>query len=197
MPIHNTTSTMCVSVCVCMCVRVCVHVCACVRACVCACVCVRVYLQTPFDFTAVFYSSSIILYPSDLDECASYPPPCDEESEFCSNLKGTYACKCKADYTRVEGKCTSWQKADEIREQKSEKKTKKKKKKSGTSEEDQVDDIKRVVFPWYHLLLPLSTFYLVYHYAKPNAYTSTGLVFGLVAMGIIALKRPDLLDNDF
>ena len=139
---------------------------------------------------------------TDLDECSSYPPPCDEVSEFCSNNQGSYACKCQSGFTRVEGKCVSWQEADEIRSKLSEKRSKKKKKKSGsaTENEDIHDDDfgggKKVVYPWYQLLLPLSLFYYAYHYAQPNSFTSIGLVFGLVAMAIIAHKKAGLLNDD-
>ena len=53
--------------------------------------------------------------------------------------------------------------------------------------------MKRVVYPWYHMILPLSLAYIAYHYAQVNVFTSIGLVFGLIAMAMIAVKQ---LDDD-
>jgi hypothetical protein len=108
----------------------------------------------------------------DVDECDS--SPCDTSSELCINEAGGYKCKCAAGYTRVQGRCTQWEEAEKIRG----KERKKKKAKTSSSE--------RPHYPWYHLLLPVTIFYLTYKYSKPTMATSVMMTFGFLSIYLIA-----------
>lgn len=83
----------------------------------------------------------------------------------------------------MRNQCITWEEAEERQRQQELKRGKKKKKAKATGKRDE-----RVVFPWYHLLLPVTIFYLSYKYVKPTIGTSIGLLFGFVAMGLIAHK---------
>lgn len=82
----------------------------------------------------------------------------------------------------MRNQCITWEEAEERQHQEELKRGKKKKAKPTGKRDEQV------IFPWYHLLLPVTILYLSYKYVKPTIGTSIGLLFGFVAMGLIANK---------
>ena len=66
-------------------------------------------------------SLSHTLY-TDINECEGVTP-CESETETCSNLIGSFKCKCKPGLVRVEGNCV-----EKIAKESNSKKRKKKKK---------------------------------------------------------------------
>ena len=133
-----------------------------------------------------------------MNECLAPVNPCNEVSESCFNTKGSFTCKCRSGYTRVEGKCTSWEEAEEKRSNQALKNKKKKKKSKSAGRTGEDESSKQVTYPWYHLILPLTLLYLSYHYVKPTVFTTTGIIFGLLSAGIIAQKKinMDLVTNN-
>lgn len=127
-----------------------------------------------------------VIFPCsiDIDECEDSPGPCDSETEVCSNLPGTYTCKCRAGHVKgEEGRCVTQDQRDQQRDQQREaKKTKKKrrKKKQGNHEEVEEEEERRV-YAWYYGVVPLTLAYLACKYWRPNAITSA-LIILFVAM---------------
>ena len=107
--------------------------------------------------------------------------PCDADSETCSNLIGSFKCKCNSGLIRVEGRCVE-KVAKEKKESK--KKTKKKKKKAKKDVGEGESGTKRMQFPWYHTLAPLSLAILTYKYSQPNLFTSVSMAVLLVSAGL-------------
>ena len=127
----------------------------------------------------------------DVNECES--SPCDQSTELCSNTAGSYACKCLQGLVRSgEGKCVPDANLDEAGQKKSKKKRKSKKGAGSKNTEQQQpgaeDDITRVVFPWYHIMLPLVLLWIVYKYSQPSLYTSLFMTFSFLAAGLIGNK---------
>ena len=109
---------------------------------------------------------------ADVNECEGETSLCDVDNETCSNLIGSFSCKCKTGLIRVEGKCVD----KVVKTNESKKKTKKRKKpQKGIAE----DDVKRTEFPWYHILAPLTVAIVTYKYSEPNLVTSAILTFVL------------------
>ena len=121
-------------------------------------------------------------FPPDIDECDNDPPPCDTATETCSNLLGTFACKCQEELVKGEdGRCVTRDEREAQRQAKKEKKMKKKKKRMeaeqrGNEGEESADGDGPVQYPWYYMLGPLSGSYVVYKYWRPNLATSVGIV---------------------
>lgn len=126
---------------------------------------------------------------TDIDECNTLSP-CDSVSEKCINEDGSYKCKCKAGYTRHQGKCTEWEEAERLRNQLQDRDNKKKKKRSKTATNEGNEEMShdRRVFPWYHLLLPVALSYLGRRFVRPTLGTSVGIIFSVVAIYLIAQK---------
>lgn len=105
---------------------------------------------------------------------------CDAETEVCSNLIGTYVCKCKEELVKgEEGKCVTEDERDGQRQLRKAKKKKKKKKKVAAergNDREISDEEKRVLYSWYYTLAPLIASYLVYKYWRPNLVTSVGII---------------------
>lgn len=89
------------------------------------------------------------------------------------------------------GVCKSWEEAEKLRDEAAAKKERKKKKKQkgNSAQKEEEGDIKRVIFPWYHLLFPISLAVVVYRYVKLDTLASIGVVFAIVAMGLIGQKK--------
>ncbi|CAI8056580.1 Cysteine-rich with EGF-like domain protein 2-B [Geodia barretti] len=115
----------------------------------------------------------------DVNECED-ESVCDVDSENCSNLIGSFKCKCKPGLVRVEGKCVE----KVVKERESKKKTKKKKKakKDGAGEGE--EETKRMQFPWYHVLAPLSLAIVTYKFSRPNLASSVSMTVVLVAAAL-------------
>jgi len=125
----------------------------------------------------------------DVDECDSDSAPCNETTEVCSNMPGSYVCKCAGDLVRgVNEECVTEAERKKQRDALKEKKKRKKKKKvkKGNSKEDG-DGIVRRYYPWYYILAPLIFSYLAYKYWKPNLVTSVGMV---LFVGVSATLAP-------
>ena len=105
---------------------------------------------------------------------------CDVDSENCSNLIGSFKCKCKPGLVRVEGKCV--EKVAKERESKKKTKKKKKAKKDGAGEGE--EETKRMQFPWYHVLAPLSVAIVTYKFSRPNLASSVSMTVVLVAAAL-------------
>lgn len=127
----------------------------------------------------------------DVNECEGGTAPCDEATEVCSNLLGTYSCKCKSGLVKgEEGKCVTAEEREAQREAKKAKKKKKKRKKKeaeaeqGKTEEDPVD--KRRIYPWYYMVAPLTATYVSYKYLKPNLITSMGIILFITASATLS-----------
>ena len=147
----------------------------------------------------VFFSNTFYLYMViDIDECEVEPSPCDSEKEVCSNLVGTYVCKCKEGLVKGEdGKCVTEEERDRQvgeRTMKNQKKKKKKKKKSkkGKVEGDVGEEEMRQHYSWYYALAPLTSSYLVYKYWKPNLVTSMGIILFICVSSTLS---PDALSR--
>ena len=113
---------------------------------------------------------------TDINECEG-ESPCDGDTETCSNLIGSFKCKCNPGLIRVDEKCVE----KVVKEPKKPKK-KKKKTKKGESEEEPV----RPDFPWYHILAPLTLAIITYKYSQPTLVTSVVMTLPLI---IAALHR--------
>ena len=127
----------------------------------------------------------VISFPCcvDIDECEDSPGPCNSETEACSNLPGTYTCKCQTGYVKgEEGRCVTQEQRDQQREAKKAKKKKKKRKKKGNEkEEEKEEEEERRVYGWSYGVVPLTLAYLACKYWRPNAVTSA-LIILFVAM---------------
>ena len=114
-----------------------------------------------------------------MNECEELDSLCDTESETCSNLIGSFKCKCRPGLVRVEGKCV--EKIVEPTKKKSKKKKKKAKRDSAPGEGGGTG---RMQFPWYHTLAPLSLAIVTYKYARPTIGTSVAMTVILVTAGL-------------
>lgn len=114
----------------------------------------------------------------DINEC-EVENPCNNETEICDNLPGTFMCKCKPDYEKVEGKC-------EIVVKKPEKKKKKKSSKSRKTETKptHTEGNEREQYSFFHILGPLLISLGVYWYTEPNLLVSCSLL-GAVIMTML------------
>ena len=126
----------------------------------------------------------------DVDECESDSAPCNKTTEFCSNLPGSFVCKCAGDLVRGDNEeCVTEAERKKQRDSLKEKKKKRKKKrkvKKGNSKEDD-GDIDRKYYPWYYMLAPIIFSWLVYNYWKPNLVTSVGMI---LFVGVSATLAP-------
>ena len=80
----------------------------------------------------------------------------------------------------MEGKCVE----KVVKERESKKKTKKTKKakKDGAGEGE--EETKRMQFPWYHVLAPLSLAIVTYKFSRPNLASSVSMTVVLVAAAL-------------
>ena len=127
----------------------------------------------------------------DIDECELDPPPCDPTTETCSNMLGTFVCKCQSDLVKgEEGKCITREEREKQRQTKQQKKKKKKRKKGaepiGNEGEEPDDDFVRVHYPWYYMVGPLSGSYVVYAYWRPNLATSVGIILFVIVSATLS-----------
>ena len=95
------------------------------------------------------------------------PSPCDTETEVCSNLIGSFKCKCKDGLVRSkDGTCAP--------EETAPKKTKKKKKSKGNKEVE--EDLQRIEYSWYYMVAPFALLIITTKYCRPNMATSIGII---------------------
>ena len=130
---------------------------------------------------------------ADVNECESEDHPCDQETEDCENVQGSFKCTCKAGMERSEeSTCVPALKAK--KKKKSKKSTQKQKSSVGTSsppasladaEAPAGEDDHRVP-PWYSTLVPLVVCAFVYKHCKPTISTSISLLtVGLLVFFVI------------
>ena len=109
--------------------------------------------------------------------------PCNLDSETCQNLIGSFSCKCKPGLVRNEGKCVATATEDGRKKKLKRKKRTKKGNRRGSKEEEEEEDERRM-FPWYHILAPLSLAIVTYKYCEPNLVTSALLTLVLAVVVI-------------
>ena len=133
-------------------------------------VCVQ---ATPTNY---YYYTELPRTYIDINECEE-DLPCDDDVEICSNLIGSFKCKCKPGLVRVDEVCV-----EEITKEKEPKKKKKKKNtiKKGIGSHDN----ERIEFPWYHILAPLMLAIVTYKYSQPTVMTSTIMILLLVVTAL-------------
>ena len=131
------------------------------------------------------------VHPLDVDECEQLDPaPCDNETETCHNLMGTYVCKCKKGLVKVDGKCVPEDSVKTTKSPPSADKPKKKKKKAKKSKkspeaaEGKEKGHRR--YPWYYTTGPLALLFVTYKYSRPNLVTSAGLALVLALVAVVA-----------
>lgn len=117
----------------------------------------------------------------DVDECEA--DPCDTPTEYCSNLVGTYVCKCADELVRGEdGVCVTEEERRRIRDSmKQAKKKRKKKKKKGNPEEEEEEKVWGKNYSWYYTVAPLVVTFLIYKYWRPNLVTAMGTILFISA----------------
>ena len=107
--------------------------------------------------------------------------PCNNDTETCDNLPGTFMCRCKPGYEKVDGKCEVVVK-----------KPKKKKKNSTNSRKSTSEAAKpapaegngKEQYSFFHILGPLLISLGVYWYIEPNLLISCSLL-GVIVMTIL------------
>lgn len=127
---------------------------------------------------------------ADVNECEGDTPPCDQTTEVCSNMIGSYACKCADELVRGDnGDCITEEERKKQRDAIKEEKKKKRKKKKKAKKGKEYGDMERKHYPWYYILSPMVISYLIYKYWKPNIVTSVGMI---LFVGVSATLAPSL-----
>ena len=111
----------------------------------------------------------------DVNEC-DVETPCNNETETCDNLPGTFMCKCKSGYEKVEGKC-------EVVVKKPKKKKNSSKSRKSTPESASPTPTEgngREHYSFFHILGPLLIGLGVYWYIQPNLLISCSLLGAII-----------------
>ena len=116
----------------------------------------------------------------DIDECKE-ENSCNNETEICDNLPGTFMCKCKPGYEKVEGKCEVV-----IKKPKKKKNTPKSRKSTAetVTKPTPTEGNTREKYSFFHILGPLLISLGVYWYIEPNLIISCSLL-GVIILTII------------
>lgn len=128
----------------------------------------------------------MLLCCPDVDECESDDDLCDPETEVCSNLIGTYVCKCGEELVRGDnGVCVTEEVREQQREAMKEKKKKRRKKKNKINKGNSVAEERRH-YPWYFTLGPLVVTGLICKYWRPNLVTAMGIILFICVSATLA-----------
>lgn len=127
----------------------------------------------------------------DVNECEDDAESCDVDTEVCSNLLGTFTCKCNSGLVKgEEGRCVTAEEREAEQEAKKAKKKKKKKKRkkkeAEPGKEEAEPEERRRVYPWYYMVAPLTCSYLAYKYWRPNIMTSMGIILFISASATLS-----------
>lgn len=123
----------------------------------------------------VTYNSLVVgktIVSVDINEC-EVESPCNNETEACDNLPGTFMCKCKPGYEKVEGKC-------EVVVKKPKKKKNSSKSRKPTTRPTPTEGNGREQYSFFHILGPLLIGLGVYWYIQPNLLISCSLLGAIV-----------------
>jgi len=110
---------------------------------------------------------------SDINEC-EVENPCNNETEVCDNLPGTFMCKCKPGYEKVKGKCEAVV-MKPVKKKKNSSKSRKTKTKPAHTEGNE-----RKEYSFFHILGPLLISLGIYWYTKPNLFISCSLLVATI-----------------
>lgn len=116
---------------------------------------------------------------ADVNEC-NEADPCNTETEICDNLPGTFMCKCKPGYEKVDGKCEVV-----VKKPKKQKKNSSKLRKPTVEARTSLGEgNEREQYSFFHILGPLLISWGVYWYIEPNLLISCTLL-GAIIMTIL------------